>query len=128
MKESYLYSVLFLKCPRCRQGKFLEAHPYKISKMNHVRDRCPKCDLKYSIEPSFFTGSMYVSYGVGIAFAVATYVILLILGLADNPLTIFIAVVVILALTFPYIGAVSKAIWAHLFIKYDPVIAQQVKK
>ncbi|GAL00580.1 hypothetical protein JCM19314_1617 [Nonlabens ulvanivorans] len=58
---------------------------------------------------------MYVSYGVGIAFAVATYVILLFLGVADNPLTIFIAIVAVLALTFPpYIGAVSKAIW-HIF-------------
>lgn len=127
MKTSILNSVLFLKCPQCRQGKFLEAHPYKLSKMNHVKNRCPECDLKYSIEPSFFTGSMYVSYGVGIAFAVATYVILLLLGIAGNPLTIFISVVVVLAFTFPYIGAVSKAIWAHLFIKYNLVIAQQVK-
>nr|WP_238565986.1 hypothetical protein [Nonlabens ulvanivorans] len=70
---------------------------------------------------------MYVSYGVGIAFAVATYVILLFLGLANDPLTIFIAIVAVLALTFPYIGAVSKAIWAHLFFKYNSQIAKQVK-
>lgn len=71
---------------------------------------------------------MYVSYGVGIAFAVATYVILLFLGVADNPLTIFIAIVAVLALTFPYIGAVSKAIWAHLFFKvqsYDCKTSQK---
>ena len=105
----------------------MEANPYKFSKMNSVRERCPKCDLKYSIEPSFYTGSMYVSYGVGIAFAVATYVILALFGYADNPLTIFIAVVIVLAFTFPYIGAVSKSIWAHLFFKYDPLIAKQVR-
>lgn len=80
------------------------------------------------MEPSFFTGSMYVSYGVGIAFAVAAYVILLILGLADQPLNIFLAIVFVLALTFPYIGAIAKAIWAHLFIKYDPEIAEKVRK
>ncbi len=126
-KKSIIYSILFLKCPQCRQGNFLEANPYKISKMNKVKERCSKCELKFSIEPSFYTGAMYVSYAVGIAFAVATYVILLFLGLADNPLTIFVAIVAILALTFPYIGAVSKAIWAHLFFKYNPMIAKQVK-
>ncbi len=126
MKSSILYSILFLKCPQCRQGKFLQEHPYHISKMNAVKTRCAKCDLKYSIEPSFYTGSMYVSYGVGIAFAVAAYMLLLIFGYADNPLTIFITIVIVLALTFPYIGAVSKAIWAHLFIKYDAQIAKQV--
>lgn len=68
---------------------------------------------------------MYVSYGVGIAFAVATYVILALLGYANNPLTIFISIVIVLALTFPYIGAVSKSIWAHLFFKYNPVIAKK---
>ncbi|MDP5099958.1 MAG: DUF983 domain-containing protein, partial [Nonlabens sp.] len=65
MKNSYFYSMLFLKCPQCRQGDFLEASPYDFSSMNKVKERCPKCDLKYSIEPSFCTGSMYVSYGVG---------------------------------------------------------------
>lgn len=127
-KKPILPSILFLKCPRCRQGDFLEASPYKLSKMNKLRKNCPKCDLKYSIEPSFYTGSMYVSYGVGVAVGVAVYVILLILGLADDPLTIFISITGALILTFPYIGAVSKAIWAHMFIKYDPVIAQKVKE
>lgn len=127
MKKSILYSILFLKCPQCRQGEFLEASPYNFSKMNKVNKNCPKCDLKFSIEPSFYTGSMYVSYGVGIAFAVATYVLLLIFGFASNPLTIFIAIVTVLAVTFPYIGAVSKSIWAHFFFKYDKQIAKQVK-
>lgn len=127
LNRTYLYSLLFLKCPQCRQGEFLDGNPYNFKKMNHVKDNCPKCGLKYSIEPSFYTGSMYVSYAVGIAFAVAVYVILLILGLADDPLTIFISIVVVLALTFPYIGAVSKSIWAHLFFKFDKSIAQQVK-
>jgi uncharacterized protein (DUF983 family) len=127
MARSILYSVLFLKCPRCRQGNLLESNPYKISNFNKVKDRCPKCDLKYAIEPSFFYGSMYVSYAVGVAFAVATYVIMLLLGIADDPLWIFVAIVGVLTITFPYIGAVSKSIWAHMFINYDTEVAEQVK-
>jgi hypothetical protein len=71
---------------------------------------------------------MYVSYGVGVAVGVAVYVILFILGKADNPLTIFLSITGALVLCFPYIGAVSKAIWAHMFIKYDPEIAEKVSK
>jgi hypothetical protein len=71
---------------------------------------------------------MYVSYGVGVAVGVAVYVILLILGAADKPLTIFLSILGALILTFPYIGAVSKAIWAHMFIKYDAQIAERVSK
>lgn len=121
-----IYSMLFLKCPQCRQGAFLEASPYKLSNMNKVKERCPSCQLKYSLEPSFYTGAMYVSYGVGIAFAVATCVLLFIFGMANNPLTIFISIVVTLALTFPYIGALSKAIWAHIFFRYNPQIAKKI--
>ncbi len=126
--KSIVTSILFLKCPRCRQGEFLEANPYRFSKMNKVRRNCPKCDLRYSLEPSFYTGSMYVSYGVGVAVSVAVYMTLLIFNAADDPLTIFLAVLAALTLTFPYIGAVSKAIWAHMFIKYDPQVAQEVRK
>ncbi|ARN77397.1 DUF983 domain-containing protein [Nonlabens spongiae] len=125
--KSMLVSILTLKCPRCRQGAFLEANPYKLSKMNKVREHCPKCGLKYHIEPSFYTGSMYVSYGVGVAVAVAVFVILAIFDLIDDPLIIFLAILGTLILTFPYIGAVSKSIWAHMFIKFDKDIAEKVK-
>ena len=126
MKRTYLYSLLFLKCPQCRQGKFLEAHPYRLSNMNKVKEKCPKCGLKYSIEPAFYTGSMYVSYGVGIAVAVAAYVLTLIFGFNFGPTGILLSIVFALVVTMPYIGAVSKSIWAHFFFKYNPKIAKQV--
>ncbi|EAQ50485.1 hypothetical protein MED217_05617 [Leeuwenhoekiella blandensis MED217] len=127
LKRPYLYSLLFLKCPQCRQGEFLEAHPYKLSKMNKVKESCPKCGLKYSIEPAFYTGSMYVSYGVGIAVGVAVFVLTYFTGLARHPLAIFGYIVLGLFLLMPYIGAVSKSIWAHFFFKYDPEVAKKVK-
>lgn len=125
-KGSKLYSILFLKCPRCHSGKFLEANPYHLSKFNKVKERCPKCQLKYSIEPSFYYGSMYVSYGVGIAVAVAIYVLTLIFQLDLGVGEIFILISVGLLLAMPWIGAVSKSIWANIFFKYDKTIADKV--
>jgi uncharacterized protein (DUF983 family) len=94
--------------------------------MNKVKDACPKCDLKYSIEPAFYTGSMYVSYAVGVAVAVATYVLSLIFNLALGPTEILLSIIGALIITMPYIGAISKSIWAHFFFKYDSKIAEKV--
>ncbi len=96
--------------------------------MNKVKDHCPTCNLKYHIEPSFYTGSMYVSYAVGVAFAVATYVLILIFGLDFGPGGILLSIIGVLVLTMPYNGAVSKSIWAHFFFKYNPEIANKVSK
>ncbi|MFC5048299.1 DUF983 domain-containing protein [Aquimarina hainanensis] len=95
--------------------------------MNKVKEKCPKCELKYSLEPSFYYGSMYVSYGVGIAIAVAVYILSVIFGLQLSPLGIFIAIVMVLIALMPYIGAVSKSIWASFFFKYDKKLAKKVR-
>ena len=124
-KDSKLYSILFLKCPRCHKGRFLENNPYKLSSFNKVKQECPCCHLKYSIEPSFYYGSMYVSYGVGIAVAVAVFVLIKLFGLSLSPLQIFIAIVISLVVLMPYIGAVSKSIWANIFFKYEPEYADK---
>ncbi|WP_415371503.1 hypothetical protein [Patiriisocius sp. Uisw_047] len=77
------------------------------------------------MEPAFYTGAMYVSYGVGIAFAVATYLLTLIFGYDFGPTGILLSIIGVLLITMPYIGAVSKAIWAHFFFKYNPEIAKK---
>ena len=125
MSSSALFSILALKCPRCRKGDFLEGHPYQLAHFNKVKSACPKCQLKYSIEPSFYTGSMYVSYALGVAIAVAVYVSSFLLNLQLSLLQHFISIVVALIVLMPYLGAVSKSIWAHFFFKFDKEIAEQ---
>lgn len=127
-KGTKLYSILFLKCPRCHEGPFLEDHPYKLSKMNHVREACPKCGLKYKIEPSFYYGSMYVSYAVGVAVAVAVFLLLRIFGIELSIGAIFGTIVGVLVVLMPWIGAVSKSIWANFFFKYDKEEALKAKQ
>lgn len=127
-KGTKLYSILFLKCPRCHQGAFLKSHPYNLSSMNRVRETCPECGLKYKIEPSFYYGSMYVSYAVGVAVAVAVYVLIRIFGLELSIAAIFGTIVGVLVLLMPWIGAVSKSIWANFFFKYDREEAQKAKR
>ncbi|HUH45913.1 MAG TPA: DUF983 domain-containing protein [Arenibacter sp.] len=91
-----------------------------IFKMN---ERCSHCNTKYKIEPSFFFGAMYVSYGVGIAFAVAAFVISFLI-LKTTLTTTFIAIVITLIVFMPFIIRVSRNIWINLFIHYEPGITK----
>ena len=118
--RSKLISILKLKCPQCRNGNLLVGNPYLLSHFNKVNDSCPHCKLNFKIEPSFFYGSMYVSYGLGVGISIAIYPILLLLSLAKGMIQNFIIITVGLILLMPYVNALSKVIWAGFFFKFHP--------
>jgi uncharacterized membrane protein len=62
---------------------------------------------------------MYVSYGVGIAFAVAAFVIAF-LFVGTTLVNTFIAIVATMIGFMPVIMRLSRNIWINLFMKYDP--------
>jgi hypothetical protein len=70
------------------------------------------------MEPSFFYGSMYVSYAVGITFAVAAFVISYLL-IETSLVVAFIAIVLTLVGFMPIIMRWSRNIWINLFMSYD---------
>ncbi|MDP5060701.1 MAG: DUF983 domain-containing protein [Maribacter sp.] len=118
-KGNKLYSILTGSCPRCHEeSMYLDENPYHMGKIFKMYERCSHCDLKYKIEPSFFYGAMYVSYGVGIAFAVAAFVIAY-LFLDAGLIEAFIAIIITLIVFMPVIMRVSRNIWINMFIKYD---------
>ncbi len=84
-----------------------------------MHERCSHCGTKYKIEPSFFYGAMYVSYAVGIAFAVAAFVISFLL-LGATLLQTFISIIGTLIVFMPVIIRLSRNIWINFFIHYDP--------
>jgi uncharacterized protein (DUF983 family) len=123
-KGNKLYSILTGSCPKCHEeSMYVDKNPYKIGHLFKMHERCSNCNTKYKIEPSFFYGAMYVSYGVGIAFAVAAFVIAkLILG-ADLILT-FIVIVATMVGFMPVIIRLSRNIWINFFFKYDSEATQ----
>lgn len=124
-KGTKMYSILTGNCPRCQEESMYEkSNPYALSKIFSMNERCSHCGLKYKIEPSFFYGAMYVSYGVGIAFAVAAFVISFLFLGASLP-TAFIAIVGTLVVFMPVIIRLSRNIWINFFVKYDPTSAKK---
>ncbi|BAO55386.1 hypothetical protein NMS_1377 [Nonlabens marinus S1-08] len=75
------------------------------------------------MEPSFFYGSMYVSYGIGVALAIATFVITYFL-FDMSRLNIFFLIMAILVLGMPVVIRLSRNIWINLFLDYDPAKAK----
>ena len=67
---------------------------------------------------------MYVSYGVGIAFAVAAFVISFLL-IGTTLVNTFIAIVMTMILFMPVIIRLSRNIWINIFMKYDPKLKNQ---
>jgi uncharacterized protein (DUF983 family) len=118
-KGDKLYSILTGSCPKCHEeSMYLENNPYKIGSLFKMHDRCSVCNTRYKIEPSFFYGAMYVSYAVGIAFAMAAFVISFLLAGAGL-LTTFFIIVGTLIVFLPVIIRLSRNIWINLFIHYD---------
>ena len=76
------------------------------------------------MEPSFFYGSMYVSYGVGIAFAVAAFIISYVL-VETSLVVAFIAIVLTLVGFMPIIMRWSRNIWINLFMSYDKSLVKK---
>lgn len=119
-KGNKLYSILTGSCPKCHEeSMYVNKNPYKPGHLFKMHERCSNCNTKYKIEPSFFYGAMYVSYGVGIAFAVAAFVIAKLL-LEASLITTFIAITGTMIGFMPVIIRLSRNIWINLFFKYDP--------
>ncbi len=118
-KGNKLYSILTGTCPKCQQeSMYKESNMYNLGSIFDMYDRCSHCGTKYKMEPSFFYGAMYVSYGVGIAFAVAAFVISF-LFLGASLITTFIAIVGTLVVFMPLIIRLSRNIWINFFIHFD---------
>ena len=118
-KGNKLFSILTGTCPKCHEESMYEdKNPYNLGNIFKMKERCSNCNAKYKIEPSFFFGAMYVSYGIGIAFSVAAFIVsFLLFNMAL--LGAFISIVVTLIVFMPIIIRLSRNIWINFFIHYD---------
>ncbi len=119
MKGTKLYSIFTGTCPVCQEeSMYQEKNPYKLNKIYEMKENCSNCGTKYKIEPSFFYGAMYVSYGLGVAIAVASFIIAhYFIGLSK--LNSFFAIIGVLVVTMPLNMRMARNIWINFFFNYD---------
>ncbi|MCK8481328.1 DUF983 domain-containing protein [Psychroserpens algicola] len=128
LKGTKIYSIFTGACPKCHQeSMYQNKNPYVLSDVLKINDNCSHCGTRYRLEPSFFYGSMYVSYGVGIAFAVAAFIISY-LFIGTTLLTSFIVIVLTMLLFGPIIMRLSRNIWINLFMSYDKTLVKKANQ
>ncbi|MEP1488873.1 MAG: DUF983 domain-containing protein [Algibacter sp.] len=125
-KKGYkIYSIFTGACPKCHEeSMYTNKNPYVLSQTIDMHDNCSNCNTKYKIEPSFFYGAMYVSYGVGIAFAVAAFIITHFV-FKGGIHYIFMSIVLTLIVSLPLILRLSRNIWINFFMHYDKLLAKK---
>ena len=72
-KTPQIKAMLHAKCPRCRRGDLFKTSMYGF-KSQKMFDDCPKCGLRFEVEPGYFYAAMYVGYtlNVGLAISIGT--------------------------------------------------------
>ncbi|MFA5555648.1 MAG: DUF983 domain-containing protein [Flavobacteriaceae bacterium] len=119
-KGSKLNSIVKGNCPRCQEESMYESkNAFNIITATKMKENCSNCGLRYMIEPAFFYGAMYVSYGVGISFGIAAFIISKVL-LGSSLITAFIAIVATLVVFYGIIMRISRNIWINIFVSYNP--------
>jgi uncharacterized protein (DUF983 family) len=99
-KGTVINSILTGSCPKCQEeSMYVVKNPYQLKTLYKMHEKCSHCGTVYKIEPSFFYGAMYVSYGVSIAFGVAFFVIT--------------------HYFLPVIARLSRNIYINLFVHFD---------
>jgi uncharacterized protein (DUF983 family) len=119
-KGSKLNSILTGTCPKCQnESMYLDKNPYNLLSTLKMHEKCSHCGLRYQIEPSFFYGAMYVSYGLNVAIGIAVFIISYVF-LHSSIEAAFIAIVSALILLFPLVLRGSRNLYINMFVNYEP--------
>jgi len=118
-KGSKLNSILTGTCPRCQEeSMYVDQNPYHLKDIYSMHENCGHCGLHYKIEPSFFYGAMYVSYGLTVAIGVAVFIIAKVfIGL--DLVTSFIAIIAGLVVFMPITARLARNIYINIFVHFD---------
>ena len=118
-KGSKIYAMITGCCPKCHEeSMYLDANPFNVLKIYAMHETCSHCKQVYKIEPSFFFGAMFVSYGLGVLIGIITFLVSHFVFQA-NLKTAFISIVVALILSNTLIMRMSRNIWINIFIHFD---------
>lgn len=118
-KKSIVASVLDMKCPRCREGNLFKTSTLAFQKPFEMPDHCPVCQQKYMPEPGFYYGAMYISYVLW-AFISLALCLTLVFAFDWSVNSAFLLLLFISAIFFVWLFRISRSIWIHIAIRYEP--------
>ncbi|MBC7606396.1 MAG: DUF983 domain-containing protein [Burkholderiales bacterium] len=119
-KGSKINSILTGSCPRCqKESMYVDPNLLHFKNLLKMNECCSHCGLKYQIEPSFFYGAMYVSYGLNVAIGIAAFIIsFLVLHLSLK--ISFVVIIASIIILFPLVLRWARNIYINMFVSYRP--------
>jgi uncharacterized protein (DUF983 family) len=124
----FFKNILSFKCPRCHKGALFRHKWYYLSKNTKMVDKCSVCNQRTELEPGFYQGTGYVSYGLTVGFSIITFIIWkLATGYSFKNIEIlwwFPLNVTALILLQPWFMRLSRVIWLTLFFRGDDKLHQ----
>ena len=118
-KGSKVRSMLTGSCPKCQnESMYVNANPYHLSDTMKMNEHCSHCGFKYKVEPNFFFGAMYVSYGLSVMCGIAIFLVCHFLVKTDIKVS-FVAILIGLLLLTPWITRLSRNIYINIFVNFD---------
>ncbi|HET9056533.1 MAG TPA: DUF983 domain-containing protein [Chitinophagaceae bacterium] len=123
-KPNFWWSMLMLRCPRCRRGRMFNNYsPYNFKHTLDMKNTCPVCGQKMEPEIGFWYGTGYVSYALAVAISVTSFiasVILFRVTFMDNSILWWLgANSFFLIVIQPWLMRFSRSVYIHFFVKYD---------
>lgn len=111
-------AILNLSCPHCRQGDLFNTPTFSFKQPFDMKKKCEVCDQNFMLEPGFYYGAMYVSYGFVGGFSLAFIALFhWVLGWSIN--SSFALLLAISALFFVYLFRLSRSFWLGVHVKYE---------
>jgi hypothetical protein len=114
-----IYSIIYLKCPRCHEGNlFNEPRAWKLKTVLDMPKTCSHCGLQFERETWFFYGAMYVSYGLNVALGAALFLLYYLFFFEYAVHWFLIIMCLTILASFPFITRLSRSIWINFFESY----------
>jgi hypothetical protein len=123
-KPNYFWSILSMKCPRCRRGPLFTNHSaYNFKHTFSMHDNCEVCKQQFNMEPGFWYGTGYVSYALAVAVSVTTFVawwVLIGVSFNDNRIFWWLGTNSLLLIVLqPWLIRLSRTVYLYFFVSYD---------
>ncbi len=106
-----LGAIIKQRCPRCLQGRV-------FAKLFRMHAQCPVCGLPFEREPGYFTGAMYLSYGLAIIATAPVWLPMTWLGSSLGEVLLVIGPLLIAG--SPWLFRYARVLWLHLDHAIDP--------
>jgi hypothetical protein len=97
-----------------KKGDIIKDQWWQLSNFSKMNKICPNCQVNFEVEPGFFYGSMYMSYGFSVIIMLLGGILIFNL-FNDPPVLYYIIPITLVSLLFtPFNFRISRVIYLHL--------------